>query len=186
MLRALLTALTVAERKRRKFSALMAPKRVMMAPKKPRNTPLPTDTVTSQLRKRISQLAGQGFRQEDIARACRLSLETLRKCYKQELELGAIHANAAVAANIFRIATGDGPDALKAAIYWTRTRAGWVERSGRDAADDEARENEYANAKEEMRIKIDAMSERLANGTLKLLDIEGPPTGAPLPKIPSH
>jgi hypothetical protein len=158
----------------------------MMSPKKPRNTPLPTDTVTFQLRKRVSQLAGQGFRQEDIARACRLSLETLRERYRQELELGAIRANAAVAANLFRIATGNGPDALKAAIYWTRTRAGWVEKSGRDAADEEAKENEWDNAKEEMKKKIDIMSERLENGTLKLRDIGGPPTGAPPSKTPSH
>jgi hypothetical protein len=158
----------------------------MMSPKKPRNTPLPTDTVTLQLRKRVSQLAGQGFLQEDIARACQVSLQTLRECYAQELELGAIRANAAVAANLFRIATGNGPDALKAAIYWTRTRAGWVEKSGRDAADEEAKENGLSNAKEEMQKKLDGMAARLRDGTLKLPYPEGPPTGAPPSKTPSH
>ena len=44
---------------------------------------------------------------------------------------GADRANARVAQNLFRMATGTGREALGAACFWLKTRARWRERSSR-------------------------------------------------------
>jgi AraC-like DNA-binding protein len=78
-------------------------------------------------RRRVGQLAGHGVTPKDIARATGVSERTLQKHYRNELDCGAINANAAVAGNLFRIATGDGPRAVAAAIFILKARAGWKE-----------------------------------------------------------
>ena len=53
--------------------------------------------------------------------------KTLRKHYRGELDHGHVKANAKVAENLYRKATGDGREAVIAAIFWLKTRAGWKE-----------------------------------------------------------
>jgi hypothetical protein len=48
----------------------------------------------------------------------------LRRHYLGELDGGAVQADITVANNLFRIATGEGPGAVTAAIFWLKTRAG--------------------------------------------------------------
>lgn len=52
---------------------------------------------------------------------------SLRKHYRDELKNGHVKANAKVAENLFRKATGEGREAVIAAIFWMKTRAGWKE-----------------------------------------------------------
>ena len=62
-----------------------------------------------------------------IATAIGIDAKTLRKHYSQELDIGHIKANSAVAQSLFRKATGDGPQSVTAAIFWAKTRLGWKE-----------------------------------------------------------
>lgn len=72
-------------------------------------------------------LSGYGIPQEDICRLLRISLPTLHKHFREELDAGIAKANAAVAGNMFKMATGDGPHAGRMAIFWAKARMGWRE-----------------------------------------------------------
>jgi hypothetical protein len=55
--------------------------------------------------------------------------KTLRKHYRNELRHGHTKANIRVAENLFRKPTGEGREAVTAAIFWLKTRARWKETS---------------------------------------------------------
>ena len=63
----------------------------------------------------------------EIAGVIGIDAKTLRKHYRHELDHGHIKANARVAENLYRKATGEGREAVTAAIFWLKTRAGWKE-----------------------------------------------------------
>lgn len=62
-----------------------------------------------------------------IAGAIGCDPKTLRKYYRQEIDHGGDLANGKVVANLFRIACGEGREAVTAAIWWTKSRMGWSE-----------------------------------------------------------
>jgi hypothetical protein len=62
---------------------------------------------TAKDRKEILQMAGIGLTQEQIATVKDFSVDTLTKYYSHELEIGVASLNAAVAGNLYRIATSD-------------------------------------------------------------------------------
>lgn len=72
-------------------------------------------------------MAACGLPEADIGRVLGIDAKTLRKHYRAELDLGHVKANARVAANLFRMATGTGREAITAAIFWCKTRMGWRE-----------------------------------------------------------
>ena len=78
-------------------------------------------------RKQVEALAGYGIPEADISRVIGISENTLRKHYAGELSSGHVRANAAVAQNLFKIATGTGREAVTASIFWLKVRAGWSE-----------------------------------------------------------
>lgn len=82
---------------------------------------------TDEQRKYVEAMAGFGISEYDIARVIGTDHNTLRKHYRDELDLGAVKANTAVAKNLFRMATGEGREAVTAAIFWLKTRARWSE-----------------------------------------------------------
>lgn len=82
---------------------------------------------SEQQRNLVLALAGYGVPQEQIARLVQVDPTTLRQRYRDELDQGAPHANAKVAQNLFKIATGPGREAVTAAMFWLRARAGWSE-----------------------------------------------------------
>lgn len=69
------------------------------------------------------------FPESEIAGVVAIDAKTLRKHYRQELDHAHTKVNARVAENLFRKATGDGREAVTAAIFWLKTRAGWKETS---------------------------------------------------------
>jgi hypothetical protein len=84
-------------------------------------------------------MAGYGVPETDIARVVGIDAKTLRKHYRDELDTGHIKATAKVAEFVFRKATTEGSQAVTAAIFWMKSRAGWKETSlhevsGRDGA----------------------------------------------------
>ena len=67
-------------------------------------------------------------RESEIAAMVGVDPKTLRKHYRHELDHGHAKANAKVAENLFRKATGDGKESVTAAIFWLKARANWKER----------------------------------------------------------
>ena len=80
-------------------------------------------------RRQVEAMAGYGVPEADIAGVLSIDPKTLRKHYRGELDHGHTKANAKVAENLYRKATGDGREAVIAAIFWLKTRAGWKETS---------------------------------------------------------
>lgn len=77
---------------------------------------------TQQLRDAVSLHAAIGTPQETIGRILGIDAKTLRKYYRDELDLGSGRANAAVAGKLYQKAmNGD----TVSQIFWLKTRAGW-------------------------------------------------------------
>lgn len=72
-------------------------------------------------------LSAYGVPQDEIGKVVGISKPTLEKHYRGELDRAQSEANARVAESLFRKATGDGPQAVTAAIFWLKTRAQWKE-----------------------------------------------------------
>src|SRR5919106_4078938 len=87
----------------------------------------PSHKPDPELRRQVEALAGFGIREADIAGLIGIDPRTLRKHYRQELDHGHTKANAKVAENLFRKATGDGRESVTAAIFWLKARARWKE-----------------------------------------------------------
>jgi hypothetical protein len=83
--------------------------------------------ATDDQRQQVELMAGVGIAHIDIATVMRCSPTTLRKVFRAELDRGAVKANAKVAANLYRMATGTGREAAICAIFWLKCRCGWSE-----------------------------------------------------------
>ena len=75
-------------------------------------------------RRLVEHHAAIGTPHEQIAKLLQLSLNTLKKHYPEELELGLARANAVVSGTLFAEAKSGN---ITAAIFWMKTRAGWRE-----------------------------------------------------------
>jgi hypothetical protein len=78
-------------------------------------------------RRQVEALAGYGVPETEIAGLLGIDPKTLRKHYRFELDHGHTKANAKVAENLFRKATGEGRESVIAAIFWLKARARWRE-----------------------------------------------------------
>jgi hypothetical protein len=87
----------------------------------------PKHVPTPEQRKQVEAMASYGIPQEQIAGVIGVCHVTLRKHYRDELDNAEAKANAMVAQSLFRKATSDGSQAVTAAIFWLKTRAGWKE-----------------------------------------------------------
>jgi hypothetical protein len=87
-----------------------------------------------QHRRQVEAMSGYGVPEAEIAGVLGIDAKTLRKHYGHELKHGHTKANTRVAENLYRKATGDGREAVVAAIFWLKTRAGWKETSVRELA----------------------------------------------------
>lgn len=81
------------------------------------------------LRRQVEAMAGYGVPETEIAGMIGIDPKTLRKHYRDELDHGHTKANVRVAENLFRKATGEGREAVTAAIFWLKARARWKEAS---------------------------------------------------------
>jgi hypothetical protein len=85
-------------------------------------------------RRQVEAMAGYGIAETEIASLFGIDAKTLRKHYRDELRHGHTKANVRVAENLFRKATGEGREAVTAAIFWLKTRARWKETSVNEIA----------------------------------------------------
>ena len=109
-------------------------------------------------------MAGYGIPEADIAGVLGIDPKTLRKHDRGELDHGKVKANAKVAENLYRKATGEGREAVIAAIFWLKTRAGWRETSVHEISGPKntpiAIEVEVATARELVEARLAALAER--------------------------
>jgi hypothetical protein len=75
-------------------------------------------------RRQVEALAAYGIPEEDISRVVAIDPKTLRKHYREELDLGQTKANAQVAGFLFNSARNGN---VTAQIFWLKTRAQWKE-----------------------------------------------------------
>jgi len=75
-------------------------------------------------RKQVEAMAAYGIPEFDIARVVGVDAKTLRKHYRDELDLGETKANAQVAGYLFNAAKNGN---VTAQIFWLKTRAKWRE-----------------------------------------------------------
>ena len=87
----------------------------------------PQFTPTTEQRALVKSMAGVGTPHEDIARKIGLrSPKTLRKHFRDELDLGRIEANYKVLRTLHQMATsGEHPAPT---IFWAKVHCGWRER----------------------------------------------------------
>lgn len=81
---------------------------------------------------KVETMAGLGLSAVDIARLLRVEPEVLKAAYSDQLAEGHIKTNARVAESLYRIATGQGREAVTAAIFWLKARAQWKEVSAHE------------------------------------------------------
>jgi len=72
---------------------------------------------------RVKAMTGYGIVQADVAKWLMIDTKTLRKHYKQELDTGAIEANARVVQSLYKNAVEN--ENVTAQIWWTKARMGW-------------------------------------------------------------
>jgi len=78
-------------------------------------------------RRQVEAMSAYGIPEADIARVLGIDPKTLRKHYRDELDLGSVKANSRMAENLYKKAMGDGPQSVTATIFWLKTRAQWKE-----------------------------------------------------------
>src|ERR1044071_7309780 len=76
------------------------------------------------LRRQVEAMAAYGIPELDIARVVGIDPKTLRKHYRDELDLGEAKANAQIAGYLFNAAKNGN---VTAQIFWLKTRAKWRE-----------------------------------------------------------
>jgi orotate phosphoribosyltransferase-like protein len=84
---------------------------------------MPSHKPTSESRESVTALKSFGNTDAEIATYLDISVETLTKYYKRELETAVVDANRAVANSLFKKAT-KGND-VSAQTFWLKTRARW-------------------------------------------------------------
>jgi hypothetical protein len=75
-------------------------------------------------RRQVEAMAAYGIPEPDISRTVGIDPKTLRKHYRDELDLGTTKANAQVAGFLFNSAKNGN---VTAQIFWLKTRARWRE-----------------------------------------------------------
>ena len=92
---------------------------------KGKRVPRPRFSPTVDQRRVVEAMTGFGTPEQDIAQSLRIAAKTLRKHFRQELDLGATKANATVAQSAFKMAISGQYPAMT--MFWLKCRAGWRE-----------------------------------------------------------
>ncbi len=82
-------------------------------------------TPTEENRKKIESYAAVGIPQEDIAKVIGIDPKTMRKHYREVLDVAAVQANAAIGGALYNKAKGGDTTAM---IWWTKARMRWSEK----------------------------------------------------------
>lgn len=87
---------------------------------------------TAAMREQVMTLAGYGIPIDGIALLVKnpetgngISINTLKRYFEHELAAGKHTANSMVVQSLYTKATGKSPQAVQAAIWWTKAQMGW-------------------------------------------------------------
>ncbi len=86
--------------------------------------------ATEKLRRQVKSMVAMGLKQEEISILLDVTPKTLRKHFRNELDRGAVEANAEVMRSLFQMATSGKNTA--ATIFWVKTRCGLRERKAEE------------------------------------------------------
>lgn len=89
----------------------------------------PSFAPTDKDRSFVRAMVMAGIQQDRVAEVIDIAPKTLRKHFRDELDLGMDKANATVVANLYRQAIKDDFRSIPAAIYWTKAQMGWSDKS---------------------------------------------------------
>ena len=92
----------------------------------------PGHKPTAASKEQVAELMAFGITQETICKILKISLPTLHKYYRHELDTGKDIAVQKVARNLFNIATGESKAAVTAACFYLKTQGGWREKDRKD------------------------------------------------------
>jgi|KBSMisStaDraftv2_1062788.scaffolds.fasta_scaffold212045_2 hypothetical protein len=126
-------------------------------------------------RRQVEALAAYGIPEADISGVVGIDPKTLRKHYRDELDLGETKANAQVAGFLFSAAKNGN---VTAQIFWLKTRAKWREtplelrHSGAIGHKDLSEVSD-----EELLSMISTLSADVGLAPLKTIDMESGPSG---------
>lgn len=84
----------------------------------------PPHVPTEENRKIVKALVAYGVVQDDIAKQLDVSVDTLQRHYRREIDTSANEANAKVAERLFKKCMDGDTTSL---IFWLKTRAKWSE-----------------------------------------------------------
>ena len=84
----------------------------------------PPHEPTAETRNLVKLHVSVGTPQDMICKLLKITGKTLRKHYRDEIDLSTHQANAAVAGSLFNQAKAGN---IAASIFWLKTRAGWKE-----------------------------------------------------------
>jgi hypothetical protein len=79
---------------------------------------------TEEARSQVRQLSGRGVPHKDIAHLVGISIPTLHKHFRDDLDIGMAEANATVSGRLFAMTETN----VAAAIFWSKARLGWSEK----------------------------------------------------------
>ena len=79
---------------------------------------------TPEMQKLVESTSGLGLPHEQIAMRVGIDDKTLRKYYRQELDLGKAKANSQIAKTLYQKATAGDTTSL---IWWTKAQMRWSE-----------------------------------------------------------
>jgi len=96
------------------------------------NKPTSNHVPTEAKRQTVQLHTMVGTTQSDIARVLDIDEKTLRKYYRDELDLAKSKANATIGGALFNKAKGGDTAAM---IFWMKTQAKWAERHELTGAD---------------------------------------------------
>jgi len=89
---------------------------------------------TEEARRQVSTMVAFGIPQDKIAAIVGISPPTLRKYYRDEIDIADARAQSVVAKFLFSAASGEAlksgathADCIRSAMFWMKTRAGWKE-----------------------------------------------------------
>jgi transcriptional regulator with XRE-family HTH domain len=83
--------------------------------------------ITEAQRRTVSAMIAYGIPLGEVAACLDMSVARLKDHFEGEIAKAKAQANARVAENLFKKATGDGSQAVQAATFWLKSRAGWAD-----------------------------------------------------------
>lgn len=101
--------------------------------------PMPPHEPSDKIRAEVTALKSFGIPVAEIAKYAGLDEKTLRKYYREELDVAEPKANAQVGRFLYHAASGKAleeganyADCVRAAMFWAKTRMQWRETSHHD------------------------------------------------------